>query len=107
MASVSVTQHIGEAIRDRALAVDGVAGLSIGRFGEALLRVPGGMIEGVRVTPHDSEAPQVSVYIVYELASKRPIPEVVADVQAAILDNREITEATGIDRVDVVVADAS
>ena len=49
MAAFSVTQEVAESIRDAALSVDGVAGVSGGRMGQAFLRVSGAMIEGIQL----------------------------------------------------------
>lgn len=110
MASVSVTRAVAEAIRDAAQSVEGVAGLSSGRFGEAILRVPGTLIEGIKLVDAAPGAGQpvshLAVYVIYDLSSRRAIPEIVTDVQDAVLAIPAVSEGTGIDRVDVVVADA-
>lgn len=101
MAATSVTRSVAEQVRDAVQSVPGVAGLTSGRMGEAFLRVPGAMIEGIRVEGDK----HLAVYVIYDLRSQRAIPQVVADIQAAVAAIPAYAE-TGAPRIDVVVADA-
>lgn len=83
MAAFSVTQDAAEAIRDAALSVDGVAGVSGGRMGQAFLRVSGAMIEGIQLI--DDTVPHVALHLTYDLSSRRQIPAIVTDVRSAVL----------------------
>lgn len=99
MAQTSVSRETGEAARDAALAVPGVAGLDGGRVGEVALLLPGTRIEGVRALRR-GETPGLEVHIVYNVDSGREITAVADDVRAAV------RKATEFNVVDVVVADA-
>lgn len=83
MPAFSVTQDVAEAIRDAALSVDGVAGVSGGRMGQAFLRVSGAMIEGIQLI--DDTVPHLALHLTYDLSSRRQIPAVVTDVRSAVL----------------------
>ncbi|SIS46001.1 hypothetical protein SAMN05444817_1057 [Corynebacterium appendicis CIP 107643] len=83
MAAFSVTQDAAEAIRDVALSVDGVAGVSGGRMGQAFLRVSGAMIEGIQLI--DDTVPHLALHLTYDLSSRRQIPAIVTDVRSAVL----------------------
>lgn len=110
MGSVSVTQAVAEEIRDAVLEVEGVAGLTSGRMGQAFLRVPGAMVEGIRLiddTSADASGTHLAIYVVYELASRREIPQIVEDVQNAVVNLPAFADSDGGTRVDVVVADAA
>lgn len=82
MAEFSVTKDTAETIRDAALSVDGVAGVSGGRMGQAFLRVSGAMIEGIQLI--DDTVPHLSLHLTYDLRSRRQIPEIVGDVRKAV-----------------------
>lgn len=83
MPAFSVTQDVAEAIRDAALSVDGVAGVSGGRMGQAFLRVNGAMIEGIQLI--DGTVPHLALHLTYDLSSRRQIPAIVTDVRSAVL----------------------
>ena len=82
MAAFSVTQEVAETIRDAALSVDGVAGVSGGRMGQAFLRVSGAMIEGIQLI--DDSVPHLALHLTYDLSSRRQIPAIVTDVRSAV-----------------------
>ncbi|SDM09479.1 hypothetical protein SAMN04488535_1894 [Corynebacterium mycetoides] len=97
-----ISREAGEAVRDAALSVPGVASLSDGRFGEVALLLPGTRIGGIRPATRGTGPglAGVEVHIVYAVASGRPVAHVAGEVRAAAL------AATGLPFVDVVVADA-
>lgn len=99
MAQASVTRETGEAARDAALSVPGVAGMHAGRMGEVALLLPGTRIEGLRAVQKDG-ASGFEVHLVYDVSAEREIQAVAVDVQNGV------TRATGADFVDVVFADA-
>lgn len=99
MAQASVTRETGEAARDAALSVPGVAGMHAGRMGEVALLLPGTRIEGLRAVQKDG-ASGFEVHLVYDVSAGREIQTVAADVQNGVI------RATGADFVDVVFADA-
>jgi len=104
MAAFSVTQEVAEAIRDAALSVDGVAGVSGGRMGQAFLRVSGAMIEGIQLI--DGSVPHLALHLTYDLSSRRQIPAIVADVRTAVTSLSAFKEADADPRIDVVFDDA-
>ena len=113
MAAFSVTQEVAESIRDAALSVDGVAGVSGGRMGQAFLRVSGTMIEGIQLI--DDAVPHLALHLTYDLSSRRQIPAIVADVRSAVLALPAFTDldsgsagarAGTAPRIDVVFDDA-
>lgn len=103
MSRTSVTREEGEAARNAALAVPGVAGLHGGHFGEVALLLPGTRIEGLRASRR-ADLPQargLEVNIIFDVSSARNVHEVAADVRSAI------QQVTAFDFIDVVVADAA
>ena len=106
MAPLTITKDIADAICDAVLSVDGVAGLSSGRMAHAVLRLPGTLIEGLEVFEADTENPHIAVHLIYDLSSRREIPQLVRDVQAAVLAVPALAQVPGSPRVDVVVSDA-
>lgn len=102
MGSFSVTRDVAEAIRDAAQSVHGVAGLTSGRMGRAVVRVPGAMIEGIELI----DASHLAVHVIYDLSSRREIPQMVTDIQEAVAAVPAIAQADATPRIDVVVADA-
>ncbi|MCT1413420.1 hypothetical protein M3D57_07000 [Corynebacterium sanguinis] len=96
-----ITRETGEALRDAALGVPGVADLSPGRFGEVALLLPGERIRGIRAAERD-ELFGAEIHIVFDVGSARPIAEVATEVRAAALDSLN----DPLDFIDVVVADA-
>lgn len=105
MAAFSVTREVAEAIRDAALSVDGVAGVSGGRMGQAFLRVNGAMIEGIQLI--DGSVPHLALHLTYDLSSHRQIPSIVADVRTAVMSLPAFTDTDAEPRIDVVFDDAS
>ncbi|QYH20277.1 hypothetical protein JKI95_05040 [Corynebacterium aquatimens] len=99
MAQTSVTREAGEAARDAALAVPGVAGLHGGRVGEVALLLPGARIEGLRPARR-GETLGLEIHVVYDVDSDREIMAVAEDVRSAVAAAGEFAF------VDVVVADA-
>ena len=99
MAQTSVTREAGEAARNAALSVPGVAGLHGGRVGDVALLLPGARIEGLRLARH-GEASGLEVHVVYDVDSEREISAVAEDVRTAVLGSGDYAF------VDVVVADA-
>lgn len=99
MAEASVTREAGEAARQAALCVPGVAGLHGGLVGEVALLLPGERIEGLRVARR-GQTNGLEVHVVYDVSSHREVQTVAADVRAAVL------AATDAPFVNVVVADA-
>lgn len=99
MAQTSVTREQGEAAREAAIAVPGVAGLHGGRVGEVALLLSGERIEGLRPA-HRGEVTGLEIHIVFDLSSNREIPAVADEVRDAVVS------ATSLPFVDVVVADA-
>lgn len=100
MEAATVTREQGEAARDAALAISGVAGLHGGRIGEVALLLPGERIEGVRPVHRGEGMLGIEVHVVFDVSSERPIQDVADDIRAAV------AEATDLDFVDIVVADA-
>lgn len=105
MAAFSVTQEVAESVRDAALSVDGVAGVSGGRMGQAFLRVSGAMIEGIQLI--DASVPHLALHLTYDLSSRRQIPSIVADVRTTVASLPAFTETDTTPRIDVVFDDAS
>lgn len=99
MAQTPVTREAGEAARDAALAVPGVAGLHGGRVGEVALLLPGARIEGLRPARRDDTS-GIAVHVIYDVDSGCEIQAVADDVRAAVAATGEYPF------VDVVVADA-
>lgn len=98
----TITRAVGEAMRDAAANVRGVAGLSSGRFGEVALLLPGTRINGIRpAQSHEG----VEVHLIYDAGSNRPIPEVANDARAAV---NAAARSAGEEfaAVDIIVADA-
>ncbi|MDA0562903.1 hypothetical protein LG943_00910 [Streptomonospora sp. S1-112] len=81
----------------RVRALPDIAGLSAGEFGTTATPGPGGRVEGVAVRP---EGVEVGVVVRYG----RPIPDIAADVRAAVLAARGGVPDSG-DGVRVWVAD--
>lgn len=112
MATLTVTKDVAEAICDAVLSIDGVAGLSSGRMGQAFFRAPGTLIEGLQVlddsehSEHGAEGERIVVHLIYDLSSRREIPQLVEEVRTAVLAVPALAQADGSARVDVVVADA-
>lgn len=105
MAAFSVTKDVAESIRDAALSVDGVAGVSGGRMGQAFLRVSGTMIEGIQLI--DGAEPHFALHLTYDLASRRQIPAIVNDVRSAVTALPVFTDTGADPRIDVVFDDAA
>ncbi|MDK8305519.1 hypothetical protein QP866_02085 [Corynebacterium imitans] len=99
MARTPITLEVGEAVRDSALGVPGVADLHRGRVGEVALLLPNARIDGLRQAYRDGER-GIEIHIVFDTASRRDIQSVAADVRSAVLG------ASDLPFVDVVVADA-
>ena len=106
MGSLTVTKDSVDAICAAVLSVDGVAGLTSGRMAHAVLRIPGALIEGLQVFDTDGLDAHIAVHLIYDLSSRREIPQLVRDVQAAVLAVPAVAQAPGSTRVDVIVADA-
>ena len=100
--AAAINRAVGEAMRDAALAVPGVAGLSSGRFGEVALLLPGTRIHGIRPSDNHDGA---EIHLVYDAGSARPIAEVADAVRHAAAT---AAAATGghLDAIDIIVADA-
>ena len=105
MAAFSVTQEVAETIRDAALSVDGVAGVSGGRMGQAFLRVSGAMIEGIQLI--DDSVPHLALHLTYDLSSRRQIPAIVTDVRTAVTSLSVFADTDADPRIDVVFDDAA
>ena len=105
MAAFSVTQEVAETIRDAALSVDGVAGVSGGRMGQAFLRVSGAMIEGIQLI--DDSVPHLALHLTYDLSSRRQIPAIVTDVRTAVTSLPVFADLDADPRIDVVFDDAA
>lgn len=99
MARTPITLEVGEAVRDSALGVPGVAGLDNGRVGEVALLLPKARVEGLRQVTRDGDR-GIEVHIVFDTASGRDIQSVAADVRSAVFG------AADFPFVDVIVADA-
>ena len=99
MARTPITLEVGEAVRDSALGVPGVAALDNGRVGEVALLLPKARIDGLRQVDRNDDR-GIEVHIVFDTASGRDIQSVAEDVRSAVLG------ATALPFVDVVVADA-
>lgn len=82
------------------LAVDGVAALHPGKFGEVALLYPRGRVPGLRVTP--GQNPRLETHIVVDVgAYRRPLSGLAAAVRDAV------TESGVALPVDVVFADVT
>ncbi|MEX3504199.1 hypothetical protein [Corynebacterium sp. LK2510] len=99
MTSSAMDRQRAEAARDAALSVSGVADLYAGRFGEIAILLPGTRVEGVRKIARDDRF-GVEVHLVVDYALARDVRDIAAEVRRAVVG------ATGVEIVDVVVADA-
>ncbi len=80
-------------------AVDGVADLHAGRFGEVALLYPRRRVAGLRVTL--SPTPRLEVHILADLRARRPLAQVAAAVREAVVRGGMALP------VDVIIADAT
>lgn len=100
--AAAITRAVGEAMRDAALAVPGVAGLSSGRFGEVALLLPGTRIYGIRPSDNHDGA---EIHLIYDAGSSRPIAAVADAVRKAVA--AAAADVNGhFDAIDIIVADA-
>lgn len=100
MASTSISRlALGSArqIADAVTAVRGVAGLHPGRFGDAVFRADGGMVEGLKYRPEDDA---LEVHVIYKARSKRPLEEVAAEIRV------KVASISKRAKVDVIFAEA-
>lgn len=87
-------------IVDSVAAIQGVAKLHPGSFGEISLLYPGERIGGIkRPSPRDDS--HIEVHLVIDVAKRIPIAAIADAARTAALE-----ACPGLQRVDVVVADA-
>jgi uncharacterized alkaline shock family protein YloU len=92
---------VARAVADAARSITGVARLDGGAVGEFATYADGGRVEGVRIGREDPATVRIRLVVAYG----RPIPEIAADVDAAVRDRlapRWSPKRVDIDVVDVV-----
>jgi uncharacterized alkaline shock family protein YloU len=92
---------LARAVADAARSTTGVARLDGGAVGEFATYADGERVEGVRIGREDPSTVRLRLVVAYG----RPIPEIAADVDAAVRDRlapRWRTTRVDIDVVDVV-----
>lgn len=100
--AATITRAAGEAMRDSALRVPGVAGLSSGRFGEVALLLPGTRVTGIR---HSERHGGAELHVIYDAGSGLPIADVADAVRAAAFSAAR-GAGMNLDAIDIIVADA-
>ncbi|MHA2788043.1 hypothetical protein ACXZ66_02695 [Corynebacterium sp. S7] len=100
--SETISLEVGRAARDAALSVAGVADLHPGKYGEVALLFPGERIDGVTAIHHGpiDEVDGIEVHLVVDASSRPNLFELSREVRSAV------QSATGIEVVDVIIADA-
>ncbi|GAB3072887.1 hypothetical protein [Corynebacterium aquatimens] len=107
----SLSLETAREIADAVASIPGVAELHPGRYGNAVYRTQGGMVEGLNLREPSQQEPGevLEVHLVYDVAARRTIDAVAAEVRekvSSISDAKGSESGTGISAVDVIFADA-
>ncbi|WP_018297785.1 hypothetical protein [Corynebacterium lubricantis] len=98
----TVSSAVGHAARLAALSVAGVADLHPGKYGEAALLLPGERIIGIKPIHHGQidRVDGIEIHLVIDASARPNLHELALDVRSAV------QRATGMETVDVIIADA-
>ncbi|AZA14407.1 hypothetical protein ACFPVT_04265 [Corynebacterium choanae] len=64
-----------EALRDDIVALDGVAGLYGGQFGEIAMLFAGARVRGLHITDDDQDNPRLAVYVIADSKHLQPVQQ--------------------------------